>query len=260
MSVPLMFAAGLAVLSVLSLPPTRHRVVRGRLEATMGRDAGRPAGARGGRPVAVTGRRLMERRGRQVSAALTGLASGLLVGGVSGVLLGAVVGLLLHRVLRRLEPAAVVRRREAVARDTPVAVDLMAACLLAGATLPHAATSVADALGGPVGDALHGVVSTVRLGADPATAWLSLLDEPTLAPLARVMSRAVRSGAPLAETMARFADDQRARRRHAAAVGAQRAGIRAVAPLGLCFLPAFVLLSIVPFVVGVAEDVLSPLT
>jgi pilus assembly protein TadC len=37
----------------------------------------------------------------------------------------------------------------------------------------------------------------------------------------------------------------------------QRAGVRVLAPLGLCFLPAFVCLGVVPLVIGIAGDVLG---
>jgi hypothetical protein len=37
-------------------------------------------------------------------------------------------------------------------------------------------------------------------------------------------------------------------------MAAQRVGVHAVAPLALCFLPAFVLLGIVPLVVGLAQQ------
>ncbi len=48
------------------------------------------------------------------------------------------------------------------------------------------------------------------------------------------------------------------RRRRSAASGAaaERAGVLIAGPLGLCFLPAFVCLGIVPVVAGLAGDVL----
>jgi len=42
------------------------------------------------------------------------------------------------------------------------------------------------------------------------------------------------------------------------AAAARKVGVLAVAPLGLCFLPAFVCLGIVPVVVGLASQVLVP--
>jgi pilus assembly protein TadC len=97
----------------------------------------------------------------------------------------------------------------------------------------------------------------VRLGADPAQAWLTLAREPALASLARAVARAAHSGTALTPTLARLARDQRRSTYAAATVRARAAGVRAVAPLGLCFLPAFVLLGIVPAVAGIASTMLS---
>jgi pilus assembly protein TadC len=44
---------------------------------------------------------------------------------------------------------------------------------------------------------------------------------------------------------------------HAATAAAERAGVLIAGPLGLCFLPAFVCLGIVPVVAGLAGDVLQ---
>jgi len=44
----------------------------------------------------------------------------------------------------------------------------------------------------------------------------------------------------------------------AADAAARRAGVLIVLPLGLCFLPAFVLAGLVPVIVAVLGDVLSP--
>ncbi|ORB82442.1 hypothetical protein B1T49_27950, partial [Mycobacterium persicum] len=44
---------------------------------------------------------------------------------------------------------------------------------------------------------------------------------------------------------------------HAATAGAQQAGVLIAGPLGLCFLPAFVCLGLVPVVAGLAGKVLD---
>jgi pilus assembly protein TadC len=68
------------------------------------------------------------------------------------------------------------------------------------------------------------------------------------------------SGAPLADMVAAVADDQRRRRRWSAEAAARRAGVQAVGPLVLCFLPAFVLLGVVPVVLSIAAEVLGGLS
>jgi pilus assembly protein TadC len=182
----------------------------------------------------------------------------LLVGGIPGAVAGVLVaGGVLVMVSRR-EPAEVRRRRERTAADLPFAADLVAACLRAGQPLSGAIETTADALGGPLGERLSWVAARVRLGADPEDVWAAVASEPPLGALARTMIRAAQSGAPIADALTRLADDARDASRAASAAAARKVGVQAVAPLGLCFLPAFVFLGIVPVVAGLATQILLP--
>jgi pilus assembly protein TadC len=60
----------------------------------------------------------------------------------------------------------------------------------------------------------------------------------------------------LRRSLRRIADDLRAARHADVEAAAQRAGVLIVLPLGLCFLPAFVLAGIAPVIVAVLGDVL----
>jgi len=100
-------------------------------------------------------------------------------------------------------------------------------------------------------EVLRGVARALALGASPAAAWAPYLDGPAaLRTMAVVMSRASISGASPAAMLDALAVDQRERQRLAGEAAARRAGVAMVAPLGLCFLPAFVLLGVVPLVAG----------
>lgn len=206
----------------------------------------------------VTPRKGRDVRMRWGVGGLAGFVCALLVGGPVGWAAGAVVAVGCVRVLSRLEPRAVRLRRARILTELPIAIDLLAACLRGGGAWHESVEAVADAVGGPLGTDLARVAARIRLGADPAEEWLSLASDPTLAPLGRAAARAATGGAPLAATLARLARDQRRTARAAASARARTAGVRAVAPLGLCFLPAFVLLGIVPAVAGIAANVLLP--
>ncbi|WP_026240477.1 hypothetical protein [Parafrankia discariae] len=71
---------------------------------------------------------------------------------------------------------------------------------------------------------------------------------------AAAIGRTESSGAKLAATLTRIGDRARQEAHAAAIAAARRAGVLAVAPLGLCFLPAFLLLGVVPVVIGSAPD------
>ncbi|HEY0888763.1 MAG TPA: type II secretion system F family protein, partial [Nocardioides sp.] len=95
----------------------------------------------------------------------------------------------------------------------------------------------------------------LRLGADPAVVWQVFASEPALAPLGRTLARAHRSGAPVAGSVERLADDLARAARAEVEDRARRVGVRAAVPLGLCLLPAFVLIGIVPLVGGLTAGV-----
>ncbi len=185
---------------------------------------------------------------------LAALAGWLLVGGAGGIVLAAVVVAFLPRWLGRLEPAAARAERHRILADLPLAVDLLATCVSAGATPATALAAVGGAVDGPLGQRLHRVAATVRLGGHPAAAWGELFADEGLAPLARTLVRSLDSGAPMGPVLDRTARDLRARRRAAAEAAARALGVRAVVPLGACFLPAFVLLGVVPTVWAVASQ------
>jgi Flp pilus assembly protein TadB len=187
---------------------------------------------------------------RRAVAAFGGLAAALLVGGVPGLLAAPVVFALLDRFLGRLEPRSVRERRQRLHRDLPVAADLFAACLLAGRSPADAAEAVADAVGGPLADELRPATAALRLGGDPVAVWTRLAAEPALAPFGRALARSSATGAALSDAAVRLADTQRAARHRSQTAAARRVPVLATLPLGLCFLPAFLLIGVFPVVAG----------
>lgn len=192
-----------------------------------------------------------------LAAVVAGVAVGWLVGGGAGIALGLAAGGLLDRLVRRLPSAAERMRAGAVAADLPLALDLLGACLEAGSPLGPAVDAVGTALGGPLGNELADVAASMRLGSPPEQAWSRLAADPVVRPVARAVVRVSDSGAALAPLVHRLAEEQRDRARLSAEAAARRAGVLVVAPLGLCFLPAFLLLGVAPVVLGLASAVLG---
>lgn len=143
-------------------------------------------------------------------------------------------------------------------------LDLVRAALTTGVAVPRALDAVGRAVGGPDGERLraaaaalpHGVTWDVawgrggvdsgrrRAGRRPPAAWEPLADA-----LEPVWTAGVAPG-PLLRA---HADALRARRRAATRTAAARLGVRLVLPLGLCLLPAFVLLGLVPVVLAMVH-------
>jgi Flp pilus assembly protein TadB len=154
-------------------------------------------------------------------------------------------------VLGRTEDPAVVRRRDQLAEDLPIGVDLLGCCLDAGAAIESALVSVSRAIGGPVGEELLAIHHRLDVGVDPARVWRSVSGHPQLAPLGRAVGRAHETGAPVGQAVHRLAEELRDRARADVEARARSIEVKAAAPLGLCLLPAFVVLGVVPMVVGV---------
>jgi Flp pilus assembly protein TadB len=220
-----------AAAALLVLPPPRLR--RGR----------------GSRPDAAEQALLLRLRPALVASAFVG--AWVFVGGPVGVGAGVVGAVVAWRVLGRAESPAVRRRREELERDLPTAVHLLGACLAAGAATSTALETVAHALPGAVADELLLVRHRLALGADPASVWHDVARHPQLRPLGRSLERAHVSGASVRAAVEALASELAAQSRARTDALARSVEVRAAAPLGACFLPAFLLLGVVPMVAGV---------
>lgn len=189
-------------------------------------------------------------RHRAVCASLSGLGVLLLIGGPVGVTGGVVTAVVAWTVLGRSETPGAVRRREEVRRDLPAVVTLVAAALRSGADPGEAVLAVGRALPGAAADRLVGATARLRWGAPAADVWRGLAADPELAPLGRALARATDSGAPVSATVERLADELARTARAEVEDRARAVGVKAAVPLGLCLLPAFVLIGIVPLVAG----------
>lgn len=208
-------------------------------------------------PTASSAPRFRVRRlhGRIVPALLLGVVVGL-VGLPAGIPLGAAAGWGAMRALGRLESASERRARQARSAELPAVLDLLAVCLRAGLPVGQAVDVVASALPGQLTAELATVATLYELGSGPA-AWNEVRADPVLGPLARAAGRSGESGSALASDFERLATDHRAQIALTTAVHTRRLALATLAPLGLCFLPAFVCLGVVPVVLSVARQVLE---
>lgn len=239
---PVALAASAAALAVSG------RVQPGRV----GRVLPRPPGP--GRPVRVGLSPWLVRS----AGALAGLALALLVGGSVGLVVGVGAAVLGPRLLDRLDTGT--SDTAEVAADLPLALDLLAACLTGGATPAAAVEAVAAAVPGACGERFARVAAALAVGSAASEAWRALGQGPGPdGAAARALARAADGGAPVASSVLRIAADARREASARAGRAARRAGVLAVGPLGLCFLPAFLLIGVVPAVVGLAGPLLAGL-
>lgn len=187
---------------------------------------------------------------RWVLSALAFAAGWTILGGVLGFLAGVVAAWVSWRAMTTAEGPRARRRREELARDLPVGVDLLAASVSAGGAVEQALVLVATALPGAMADEFHRIHHRLALGADPVGVWRQVAQHPELGPLGRALARAHESGAPVAGAIGALGQELRDRARLEVEARAKSVDVKSAGPLGVCLLPAFVLVGIVPMVAG----------
>jgi Flp pilus assembly protein TadB len=138
--------------------------------------------------------------------------------------------------------------------EIPMTADLMAACLTAGAGIADALSAALAAAGPWLRTRGAPVVGALRAGSPAEEAWADWLTDDQLAPIARTSMRTSGSGAAAASELVRVAARLRAAVRAQRQQRVARAAVWIVFPLGLCFLPAFVAVGVVPLVVSLVEQ------
>ncbi|WP_424115881.1 type II secretion system F family protein [Rothia mucilaginosa] len=198
---------------------------------------------------------------------LLGLGLGVLMGSdpvgvLTGSILGALTGLLglgLAFAGRRWT-AALVHRAEVESAasngaeqtsnmppvDTALVLELLAAQLRVGLAPLAALGTLAEALNSR---ALHTVCQRLQMGSGWGSAW-SGSAAGTFGELRDALAPAYTGGAPSTALLLSLADAHRLSERRAAERAAGKLSVALVVPLGLCSLPAFICLGIVPILIS----------
>lgn len=135
--------------------------------------------------------------------------------------------------------------------EPTLAMDILAACQYNGISVTASLEAVAAASGE---DDLRVVARMLLLGADWQEAWASAGDK--WRDLADILQPTWQQGASPVALLQRGATRIRNRETRQAVDAAEKLGVRLVIPLGICLLPAFFALGIVPVVISTLEDLL----
>ncbi|MBB4687742.1 type II secretion system F family protein [Amycolatopsis jiangsuensis] len=182
-----------------------------------------------------------------VAAAVGGLSIAVVAGIPVGLVAGAGAWWLLRRSRRARPPDDVAGRLRSAA-----VLDLLTACLRTGMPIPVALETVANGAPADTGKALRSTASLLALGAEPVSAWVPVRNCSGFEELAVAAARTARSGTALAATADELARRLRDGLDTEAEERAERAGVALALPVGLCFLPAFFALGVLPVVLGLA--------
>jgi hypothetical protein len=104
------------------------------------------------------------------------------------------------------------------------------------------------------GGALVRAARALELGAPWDVAWAAA--DPVVQAVAAALEPAWTAGASPVPLLRTAADRLRSRRRAETRAAAGRLGVQLVVPLGLCYLPAFALVGLVPVVLSLASGLL----
>jgi pilus assembly protein TadC len=140
-------------------------------------------------------------------------------------------------------------------RDTAMMLELVAAMLDSGSGIGRALELVAASASTDYGKALRPVVSALAIGADWETAWRSSeVRLPEILELRDALGFAALTGAPSSAILYAQAARLRRERFRAAEKRAASLGVKLVIPLGLCSLPAFICLGVVPVLLALVPS------
>lgn len=191
------------------------------------------------------------------------LAGGLCAGVVASLIAGVwwwvaspVGAIAVFVVLGRVESGSRRRHEELLRQQLPHALDLLAACLEAGVPVHAAVGQVAAVISEPLREELAVVARRFDAGAGEEDAWRASGKLPVVGPVMRDIGRSARSGTAVAEALARHARDTRRQAEAARLARAKAVGVRSVLPTMACFLPAFLLLGIVPVIASALQHFL----
>jgi pilus assembly protein TadC len=140
-------------------------------------------------------------------------------------------------------------------KDTAMMLELVAAMLDAGSGIGRSLELVAASASARYRDALRPVVSALAIGADWDTAWRSsAVRLPEILELRDALGFAALTGAPSSAILYAQAARLRRERFRAAEKRAASLGVKLVVPLGLCSLPAFICLGVVPVLLALVPS------
>lgn len=196
---------------------------------------------------------------RLLVGALSGLVCWLLLGkGTFAASVAVIAAPVCALLLAWLEQQPDRKRSRLLVAQLPGCLDLLAAALDAGVPLRAAVRHVAELAPEPSASVLRGVLGHLDIGRSDAQAWATLHGDPVWGHAARDLARCADSGAAVAEVLSVHAAEARARRRAQRETAARTVGVRSVLPLVSCFLPAFLLVGVVPIIAATISSFAQP--
>ena len=148
------------------------------------------------------------------------------------------------------------KRHERIERECADMIDLLAITVQAGLGLDQALKVTSERLEGPLSDEVRLMLNEIRVGQTRPEALRRLAeraDTPTIRSFTRSMAQSESMGVSIGQTMKALAVDARTRKRNTAEELAQKAPIKMIFPLAICFFPAILIIAAGPGVLALMK-------
>lgn len=163
-------------------------------------------------------------------------------------IIAPVLALTVYMVIRRKGLANLSKQADVLRSQIPLVIDLTNAVLAVGAPFHKAIDIAAQAVGEPISLELADFVRAANQDLHLAATLLASHEH--LGVIGRSLARALESGASVRNVFERAAVEARRDMRLAAKKKARAVEIATAGPLAACFLPAFLLVAIVPTILS----------
>lgn len=184
------------------------------------------------------------------------LAGGFSTHGIQRWILMLVLAVVLYWVVPHLEQANRNRSQELTHHELVEALNDIALSLSAGITVVSALRELSPTSGNRAHRHIAQTIALYDLGQDFPTALDSLIEhDAQWLPVVRMIQRSVISGGSLLEQLDAFINHLSAQAHSESLTRIRKVGVKALFPLTLCFLPAFMILTVVPMVIGLVSTI-----
>ena len=187
---------------------------------------------------------------------VAGMAGRAFVADDLAIMFGLAAGAAMWRYGGLLRTEASIREERTLARELPIALDVLALALDAGAAWDRSALHAAACCTGTRADELRTAATRLAMGAAPSEVWRG---SPVLEVIGALVVRSFRTGAGVSTVLRQHADAVRQSERSRRLEAARRLATRAVMPVTFLGYPAFLLLGLVPTLVTSMTALVGPL-
>lgn len=171
------------------------------------------------------------------------------------------IGLVLGTVLFFLPDYWVVsvrdERRNAIRADAADVIDQLTICVEAGLGFDAALARVARTTDGPLTEELRHTMSDIRAGVPRVHALRALADRtqvPEIRQLVTSLLQAQKHGVPMAATLRVQSAEQRLKRTQRTEERAAKLTVKMIFPIVVCFMPVFIIITLVPALLTIGDS------